>query len=356
MTDSEQIRWITDSVEAALLALDIGTAGDETDDGHRAWKSLVHNGMTLVGVPEEAGGSGGGWAEAAAVLAESARHGVSLPILETAWLAAHAAVSAGLSVPAGRATIAIVAPDMVEDGGPEAIPVLAGTIARVPFLPDADEVFVLAPVRDATYVARLTIGSLKVRPGATVAAEPRGDLVLGGPLHTAEQGWADIDLIGRLHDRLLAGRVVQGAAVARTVQGMTLEHTETRVQFGRPLIRLQAVQHRLARLAANAEVLQVCSRVAVAALDKDVDDQARRRAITSAALASFDAVGAVVEQAQQLHGAMGFTREHALARSTLRMLGWRQELGGARCRGTELAHDLLDSDLPVWDRLAPLGA
>ncbi len=76
-------------------------------------------------MPEEAGGSGGSLADAAAVLRAAGHRAAAVPLAETGWLAGRLLAEAGLSVPAGVLTAA--SGEVEADGE-----TLRGTLRRVP--------------------------------------------------------------------------------------------------------------------------------------------------------------------------------------------------------------------------------
>ncbi|SMG47287.1 acyl-CoA dehydrogenase family protein [Paraburkholderia susongensis] len=92
----------------------------------------------------------------------------------------------------------------------------------------------------------------------------------------------------------------------------TVEYTKTRQQFGQPIARFQALQHRMVEMLIHAE--QARSITYLAAMryaSEDVDE--RRRAISAAKVRVGQAARFVGQQAVQLHGGMGVTNEVAAA-------------------------------------------
>lgn len=98
-----------------------------------------------------------------------------------------------------------------------------------------------------------------------------------------------------------------------------MRHANERVQFGRPIAKFQAVQQQIAVLAANVAA-------AGAAADAAAHDGSRF-AIAAAKARIGEAASLACAIAHQVHGAMGFTREHALHRFTTRLWAWREEFG-----------------------------
>jgi len=69
-----------------------------------------------------------------------------------------------------------------------------------------------------------------------------------------------------------------------------------------------------------------------------------------------DAVGISTEIAHQVHGAMGYTKEHVLNHRTRRLWSWRDEFGGERVwhevLGRKFASQPSDE---LWRQVASLG-
>ncbi len=97
---------------------------------------------------------------------------------------------------------------------------------------------------------------------------------------------------------------------------LTLAHTAARTQFGKALAAQQSVQQSLAALAAETHAARVAALSAAAALDAGLDGALE---IPAAALRAKQAARAALAAAHQLHGAIGFTAEHPLARHSLRL-------------------------------------
>ena len=130
-----------------------------------------------------------------------------------------------------------------------------------------------------------------------------------------------------------AERIARAAAAALD---LSIAHTRTREQFGRPLARFQAVQQHLAVLAGHA----IAARAAAATGDEAI-----------AKIVAGRAAGEAARIAHQLHGALGYSDEHPLHRHTRALWAARDEGGveaewaarlGARMAGPEL-----------WARLTP---
>jgi alkylation response protein AidB-like acyl-CoA dehydrogenase len=92
----------------------------------------------------------------------------------------------------------------------------------------------------------------------------------------------------------------------------TVEYTKTRQQFGQPIARFQALQHRMVEMLIHAEQARSATYLAtVRYAGSDADE--RRRAVSAAKVRVGQAARFVGQQAVQLHGGMGVTNEVAAA-------------------------------------------
>jgi alkylation response protein AidB-like acyl-CoA dehydrogenase len=122
---------------------------------------------------------------------------------------------------------------------------------------------------------------------------------------TEEQGLA---LIERAVDRGIAALCAEAVGITAALNEATLNYLKTRKQFGVPIGKFQALQHRMADMLIAAE--QARSMAVIAAVYADSEDAAeRRRAVSGAKAYIGQAARLVGQQAVQLHGAMGVVDE-----------------------------------------------
>ncbi|HEU5159059.1 MAG TPA: acyl-CoA dehydrogenase family protein [Streptosporangiaceae bacterium] len=296
-----------------------------------AWTELERAGLTRVGVPEEIGGSGGDPAQTAVVLHAAGYAAAPLPLTEATLLAGRLLARAGIRLPDGP---------LSAGAGGAAVPAgdgwaLSGSVRRVPWGGVAGHVAVLARAEPGPVVALVPARGLPVTPGRNLAGEPRDTLDLSGvrlggdaaapvPPDTHES-WRLCGALGRV--LLMAG------AAERTLE-MCVRYTRERTQFGRPLARFQAVQHHLARIAAETAALRAAAQAAVLAVAVPDSEPGAGgpggRAWASVAAAKVRAgraAGEIAALAHQVHGALGVTWEHGLRRGTTRLWAWRDEFG-----------------------------
>ncbi len=311
---------LIEDTAAALFGAPAHDAAFEED----AWNRIAASGLTLVGIPEELGGSGGTLAEAAVVARAAARAAAMLPVAETllgAWLLA----SAKLELPEGPITGCVLdAGELVAiDKGYR----LTGSAAAVPWARFSSTVAVLA--QGAVVAVDPAVASI-VR-SENLAGEPRDDLVFDDVL-------IDGANVGR--STLIRGDVVRRGALLRAIgiagaleaaSSLTFDLVRQREQFGRPLAAFQAVQQLVAELAAE-----------VAATAAAVDAAVARDDLVRVATAKVQADrGATVgaRAAHQLHGAIGMTQECDLHLFTRRMWAWRDEYGSETFWANELGRE-----------------
>ena len=116
---------------------------------------------------------------------------------------------------------------------------------------------------------------------------------------------------------LMAGAMGQALA-------LSIEHVNTRQQFGRPLGKFQAVQQSLAVMACEVRAVEAAAAALAARLDAvGLDPAGADFEIAAAKLRANRAVGVVTSVAHQVHGAIGFTREYDLSRVTIPLMRWR---------------------------------
>jgi acyl-CoA dehydrogenase len=316
------------------------------------WRALEDTGLTLVGSPEEAGGSGGDLAAAADIAVAAGAAGAPVPLAET--LAAGMVLArAGLEIPAGPLTLAIAADP---DGALRRVPYgrWATTVA-VGADPDGTDPDTGAPDSGALVFGARSGGAAsggarsfgaasfgaasggewlavasrpaRVQGGRNLAGEPRDEVELGAEaeFRAVPAGTADY---ARCLLRLFRSLLIAGAA--QRALDLTVAYVNEREQFGRPLARFPVVQQEIARMAGEVALITAATQAAVAAgpgVGTGAGDVVSA-VLAAKAQASYDA-GTVAAIAHQLHGAIGTTEEHRLRLTTTRLWSWRDEDGPA---------------------------
>lgn len=130
---------------------------------------------------------------------------------------------------------------------------------------------------------------------------------------------------------LIAGEAYQPAATVSLMAGamgqalaLSIDHVNTRQQFGRPLGKFQAVQQSLAVMACEVRAVEAAAAALATRLDAvSLDPSAADFEIAAAKLRANRAVGVVTAIAHQVHGAIGFTEEYDLHHVTVPLMRWR---------------------------------
>ena len=118
-------------------------------------------------------------------------------------------------------------------------------------------------------------------------------------------------------------RACQIAGALDAALALSIAYANERQQFGRPLGKFQAVQQSLASFACEAAAANCAAMGAAQALDRGNAEFE----VAAAKLRANRAVEMGTSVAHQVHGAIGFTEEYALAPLTRRLWQWRSEYG-----------------------------
>lgn len=124
-------------------------------------------------------------------------------------------------------------------------------------------------------------------------------------LGQAGEGW---DLLDAATDYGITLLCAEAIGLMEALNAATLEYLKTRQQFGVPIGKFQALQHRMAEMFMQME--QARSMATLAAVKVASDDvQERRRTVSAAKVRIGQAAKYIGQQAVQLHGGMGVTNE-----------------------------------------------
>lgn len=146
-----------------------------------------------------------------------------------------------------------------------------------------------------------TVDGLRAADVTFENVEVSGDAVIG----TVDDGLVQIDAVTR---RGIAAVAAEAVGIMDTMQALTNEYLKTREQFGRPLAKFQALQHRMVDILIACEESRSATLVATLRLDDD-DALARDKAVTAAKVKIGQHGRFVGQNSIQLHGGMGMTDE-----------------------------------------------
>lgn len=126
-------------------------------------------------------------------------------------------------------------------------------------------------------------------------------------------------------------RAVQICAALDSALESSVDHATTRMQFGRPLAKFQAVQHLISDIACEAALARSATEAALSvAAATDWTAPHLEFLVAAARSCAGHATSVVVRNAHQVHGAIGTTIEHRLHHFTRAALAWRSEFGSTR--------------------------
>lgn len=307
------------------------------------WEKVEQSGLLRTLAGEADGGAEASWSEALPVLLASARTLVPLPFVDGAvcgWLLDRL----GLAMPAGPIGLAALGADVEAErcaGGWR----ISATL-EVPWGRHVDHVLVRArnSAHDAVWL--LLPSSARIEAGENIAGEPRDRLAFdcvraeaaacGDPLH------GDPAALGAL------ARAIQMTGVLERMLDQTVQYATERVQFGRPIGKFQAVQQQLAVLANEV----VAARMAVSSACAALPGEHWEFHAAVAKVICGQAAGRAAAISHQVHGAIGFTREHSLHFASRRLWSWRAEYGSESHWAARLgARAIRAGGLALWPTL-----
>jgi acyl-CoA dehydrogenase len=321
---TEQTRLLADTL--ARLFRDLGKTQAALSEGWNdtLWRQLDDMGLALLLVPEEQGGIGGTLDDALAVARTLGAFAVSLPVGE-AMLAHRVAARCGLDLAHDGSAVGLAASatgtlDRGDDGNQR----FTGTLHGVPWGRRLKELIAVVEHEGGHRLAVLPVQSAVCREAHNPAGEPRDRLQFDGVAVRTVACPADVAQ-GLVYLSAL-WRVGQMAGAMQTLLARTVDHARDRVQFGKPIGSFQAVQQQLALFGAETAAVACAAQAAFrSAARGDAHFE-----IAAAKLRANLAVETATAVAHQVHGAIGFTREHDLRHFTQRLLSWRSEFGNDR--------------------------
>lgn len=287
------------------------------------WRALEEAGLTRAWVPEQLGGAGANLADGFSILSVAGRYALAVPLAETllaGWLLSHA----GIAVPEGAMAIAPVRLrdriSLNSDG------TLSGRVSAVPFAKEAKHLAVYACGDEDVSIALVKAEDCRIGDGESLAGDAANSVSVER-VKPVQMGAVTSFNILSLMRMGATVRSVQIAGALEAILALSVRYANERIAFERPIGKFQAVQQNLARLAGETAAALAAAGSAADTIAQSGDDETLLLEAASAKIRCGEAAAEGSSIAHQVHGALGFTKEHVLHRFTLRMLGWRDDFG-----------------------------
>ncbi|MFT3977290.1 MAG: acyl-CoA dehydrogenase family protein [Sphingomonas bacterium] len=278
-----------------------------------AWGAIGGMGWAGIVIPEEFGGSAFGYLSLGLVVEQLGRNLAVSPLASTA-VAASAIVMGSSDKAKGEwlpklATGEAVATLAIDEGAIHdrkiAATVSGGKLSGTKkFVAEGDgaDVFVVAATDGLYLVAKgegVTVSSRKMADSRSHADVTFTD--------APAEKLGDTALTQAIADRAAAVTCAEMLGMAESAFQQTLDYLKQRVQFGQVLSTFQALQHRMAKMLTELELMRSVTEGALEAIDagrSDVD-----QAVSLAKAVASDTLHLVSREMIQLHGGVGMTDE-----------------------------------------------
>lgn len=301
------------------------------------WRALAEQGLLSIGLPEAHGGIGGA-TELMLVMEDLGRALVLEPYLSTLALCAPLIAERGTvaqrdellpRIAAGELKLALAHGEVDARYSLDHVATTARRAGDEYVLDGAKHTVLDGAVADLLLVtARIDTGAVAVfviPPDAhgivctryrTQDGRSAADVNLKGVRVTAENRLGDesnaFPALERAIERGIAAACADAVGAMEAANAATVEYTKSRKQFGQPIGRFQALQHRMADMfvyATQAKSMSVLANGRCAS-----GDAARRRSDIAAAKCYVGKAARFIgQQAVQLHGGMGMADELAVS-------------------------------------------
>src|SRR3954471_5856852 len=176
-------------------------------------------------------------------------------------------------------------------------------------------------LRDGNRAADITLSAVEIGSDAVL-----GDIGGGFPV------------IERVVETGIAAMAAEAVGAMEAMQAMTLEYLKTRQQFGQPIGRNQALQHRATEMFVALEQGRSMAMLAAMTIDEpDAAERARNISLVKAGIGQ--AARFVSQNAVQLHGGIGMTEEYAVGHYFRRVMVIEHTFGDTAHHLSRLARE-----------------
>jgi alkylation response protein AidB-like acyl-CoA dehydrogenase len=357
--EQEQLSNTVQRFVAKEYAVERRKAILESQEGfsREVWAKLGELGLLALQVPEEHGGMGAGAVEVLLAMNAIGKGLLLEPFLPSAILGTALVRELGSAeqqraiLPKLAAGELIVVPAHGEAGARYDLERLAtkATASADGFVLEGTKTVVLhAPAADLLIVSARTSGKVDDEAGISLFVVPRDAPGLSLRAYPTMDGQraADVTLhqvrvprssllgplggafatLSAVFDLGLAALCAEAVGALQASLDATVEYTKTRKQFGQPIGKFQALQHRMVDMFIHVEQARSMSFLA-AMRCTDPDAAVRRGAVSAAKVLVGQACRYVGQQSIQLHGGMGMTDELLISHHFRRLAAIELSLG-----------------------------
>jgi alkylation response protein AidB-like acyl-CoA dehydrogenase len=301
----EQQRDFAASIDAALGAADLPAAvrawaAGDTAPGRKVWAQLAELGVTALMVPEKFDGIEAHPVDLVVAAERLGRWCVPGPVTESIAVA----------------PVLLADDEWAERSAALAAGELIATVAMPPQVPravDADTAGVILVAADGK-VSDGTAGK------QVESVDPSRKLF---EVNTSGEGRAAD--VARAYEFGVLATAAQLVGAGQALLDMSVEYAKQRSQFGTVIGTYQAIKHKLADVHIALELARPL--VYGAALSVADESPETARDVSAAKVAASDAALLAARSALQTHGAIGFTQEHDMSLSLLRVQALRSAWG-----------------------------
>lgn len=311
------------------------------------WRSFAELGWLGMPFSVEDGGSGAGAVETAILMEAFGKNLVPQPYWATVVLCGGLIASLAEGAERRERLAPVIAGEALlsfaHDDGASATAAERGSAGYV--LSGIKRLVLAAPNANAVLVtANLPHGGLGVfqlpvqTPGLTIRPYKLIDGSRAADIEFSNVSLPDTALLGNKADAGAAVEAVREQALVAlcadavgaitALVAATMEYAKTRVQFGQPIGKFQALQHRLVQMKIREEEARASCLFATLSLGGAANERAR--AISGAKAKIGHCARFVYQNAIQLHGAIGTTEELPIGAYAKRLMTFETLFGSTR--------------------------
>ncbi|MDP2744882.1 MAG: acyl-CoA dehydrogenase family protein [Dehalococcoidia bacterium] len=313
---------------------------DEKGHPPELWRKMAELGWTGLPFPEKFGGGGGSFLDLSVLLEEMGRACLPGPFFSTVVLGGLTILDLGSEeqkksllpqIAQGKLLLTLALTEPSGSYGASSIEcraradgdnfVLEGTKLFVTDAGVADYIICVARTADSArpeeglslFLVDAHSPGLSCLPLETMAGDKQYEVAFkgvrvprGNLLGELNKGWAGVK---RILSRSAAAKSVEMVGGAQQVLEMTVQYAKDRVQFGRPIGSFQAIQHYCANMAIDVDGCRFVAYKAAWALSEGMPATME---VSAAKAWVGEAYRRLTALSHQIHGAIGFTKDHDL--------------------------------------------